>query len=290
MPDEFALAIIEPVQTAREHILQVDLPVCRNAWKAFADDNTIFAAEARLRVVADGLAKFDAPDIQNLTDHLRTLSKNAGEIKLAADDLAGATASHHAALVGLRSDINTQVAAPLVAASVAIAVTLVWIRNPRAATVEGPALESAATSIARVVGTFFTTLSGIKFSAAALATNALATITGLTILSIAGDATFNSNYKPPANAYDPNGPKAPGRPGEAEGFVPHRPHDADHRRRYRPRRRRADLQHDRRLPRLQRERVRTCSRTSRAPPETSCEGRARSDTSRKGWPSPRSGR
>ncbi|WP_181721738.1 polymorphic toxin type 37 domain-containing protein [Nocardia gipuzkoensis] len=127
------------------------------AWKAFADDTTIFAAEARLRAVADGLAKFDAPDIQNLT--------------------------------------------------------------------EGPALDSAATSIARVIGTFFTALSGIKFSAAALATTALATITGLTILSIAGDATFNSNYKPPANAYDPNGPKAPGRPGEAEGFVP--PKDGD---------------------------------------------------------------
>ncbi|MGK8503742.1 polymorphic toxin type 37 domain-containing protein [Nocardia asiatica] len=195
------------------------------AWKAFADDTTIFGAEARLRAVADGLAKFDAPDIQNLTDHLRTLSKNAGEIKLAADDLAGATASHHAALVGVRADINTQVAATLVAASVVIAVTVVWIRNPRAATVEGPALDSAATSIARVIGTFFTALSGIKFSAAALATTALATITGLTILSIAGDATFNSNYKPPANAYDPNGPKAPGRPGEAEGFVP--PKDGD---------------------------------------------------------------
>lgn len=30
----------------------------------------------------------------------------------------------------------------------------------------------------------------------------------------------NPNAPPPDNAYDPNGPKAPGRPGEAEGFEP----------------------------------------------------------------------
>lgn len=119
----------------------------------------------------------------------------------------------------MRSDINTQVAATLVVASVVIATTLVWIRNPRAASVEGPALESAATSIAGVIGTFLGALAGIGFSTTAVATGTLATITGLTILSIAGDATFNSNYKPPANAYDPDGPKAPGRPGDAEGFV-----------------------------------------------------------------------
>ncbi|WP_281032443.1 polymorphic toxin type 37 domain-containing protein [Nocardia pneumoniae] len=28
---------------------------------------------------------------------------------------------------------------------------------------------------------------------------------------MAGDATFDSNYKPPANAYDPKRPKADGR-------------------------------------------------------------------------------
>ncbi|ASF10653.1 hypothetical protein NBRGN_027_02790 [Nocardia brasiliensis NBRC 14402] len=195
------------------------------AWKTFADDDTIFAAQTRLRVVADGLAKFDAPDIPNLTEHLRTLATNAGEIKLAADDLATTTGKHHVALAGLHSDINTQVAATLVVASVVIAVTCVWIRNPRAATVEGPALDSAATAIAGVIGTFVSGLAGIQFSTAALAATALATITGLTILSIAGETTFNSNYKPPANAYDPNGPKAPGRPGDAEGFVP--PKDGD---------------------------------------------------------------
>ncbi|WP_324190182.1 polymorphic toxin type 37 domain-containing protein [Nocardia farcinica] len=190
------------------------------AWKSFADNNTIFAAGARLRVVADGLGKFDAPDIPNLTGHLRTLAKKADEIQLVADDLAKSTTSHHAAVVAVRADINTQVAATLVVASVVIAVTAVSIRNPRAATVEGPALDTAATAIAGAIGSFFTALAGIKFSAAALAVGALATISGLTILSIAGDSAFNSNYKPPANAYDPNGPKAPGRPGDAEGFVP----------------------------------------------------------------------
>lgn len=36
----------------------------------------------------------------------------------------------------------------------------------------------------------------------------------------------NPNSSPPDNAYDPNGPKAPGRPGEAEGFVPSKGGDA----------------------------------------------------------------
>nr|WP_236565493.1 MULTISPECIES: hypothetical protein [Nocardia] len=70
-------------------------------------------------------------------------------------------------------------AATLVVASVVIAVTAVAIRNPRAATVEGTALDTAATAIAGAVGSFFTALAGIKFSAAALAAGALATITGL---------------------------------------------------------------------------------------------------------------
>ncbi|MBB5912991.1 hypothetical protein BJY24_001858 [Nocardia transvalensis] len=190
------------------------------AWKTFADNNTVYAAGPRLRIVADGLAKFNAPDIPNLTEHLRTLGKNADDIKLAADDLAKSTTSHHAAVVGVRADINTQVAATLVVASVVIAVTAVAIRNPKAAAVEGTTLDTAASAIVGAIGRFVTALAGIKFSAGALAVGALATISGLTILSIAGDTTFNSNYKPPANAYDPNGPKAPGRPGDAEGFVP----------------------------------------------------------------------
>ncbi|MBH0774703.1 polymorphic toxin type 37 domain-containing protein [Nocardia bovistercoris] len=190
------------------------------AWKRFAEDNAVFGAEARLRAVADGLSSFNAPDIRNLTEHLGTLSTNAGQIRLAAVDLTGATAAHQAALATARSEINAKVAAILVAASVVIAVTIVLIRNPRAVTVEGPALETAATAIASAFGAFFTTLAGIQFSAAALAATTLATITGLTILSIAGDATFESNYKSPANAYDPDGPKAPGRPSEIEGFSP----------------------------------------------------------------------
>ncbi|MFI6165558.1 polymorphic toxin type 37 domain-containing protein [Nocardia sp. NPDC051052] len=189
-------------------------------WKLFAGNNTIFAAGPRLRVVADGLGRFGADDIPNLTGHLRTLAKNADEIKLVADDLAKSTAEHHAAVVAVRADINTQVAAIVVVAAIGFAVAAVVIRNPKAATVDGTVLEGAATAMAGAVSTFFTALAGIKFSAAALAAGALATITGLTILSIAGDSTFNANYKPPANAYDPDGAKAPGRPGDAEGFAP----------------------------------------------------------------------
>ncbi|MFC3960421.1 polymorphic toxin type 37 domain-containing protein [Nocardia jiangsuensis] len=190
------------------------------AWKAYVDNDTAFAAESRLRLIADGLQRFDAPDVPNLTEHLRTLSTNAGQIRLAADDLAKSTASHHTALVAMRAEISTQIAATLVVASVVIAVALVAIRNPRALAAEGIAIDVTATAIVRIAGTFFATLGGISFGTGALTTGALATITGLTILSIAGDATFNANRKPPGDAYDPDGAKAPGKPGDAEGFVP----------------------------------------------------------------------
>ncbi|WP_368737416.1 polymorphic toxin type 37 domain-containing protein [Parazoarcus communis] len=41
-------------------------------------------------------------------------------------------------------------------------------------------------------------------------------VIGLGVGIAIGDAIFN---KPPENAYDPNGPKAPGKPGADEGFV-----------------------------------------------------------------------
>lgn len=40
--------------------------------------------------------------------------------------------------------------------------------------------------------------------------------TGLTLSAIIADSIYN--ITPPDNAYDPNGPKAPGKPGEAEGY------------------------------------------------------------------------
>jgi hypothetical protein len=59
------------------------------------------------------------------------------------------TASHHAALGGLRLDINTGVCGDdVVAASVVVAANLVWIRNSTAAIVEGPAIDTAAMSSA----------------------------------------------------------------------------------------------------------------------------------------------
>ncbi|MGY2061849.1 polymorphic toxin type 37 domain-containing protein, partial [Nocardia gipuzkoensis] len=112
------------------------------AWRVFADSDPVFAGGPRLRYVADGLSAFDAPDVKVMIGHLRTLAESADGIRLAADDLAKSTDSHHVALAALRSEINTRVAATLVVASVVIAVTLVWIRNPRSATVEGTALET----------------------------------------------------------------------------------------------------------------------------------------------------
>jgi len=82
----------------------------------------------------------------------------------------------------MRADINTQFSAVVVGASVVIAVSVVMIRNPKAVTLEGMALDTAASAIAGTVGTFLGGLSGISFSAAALATGGLVTIAGLAVL------------------------------------------------------------------------------------------------------------
>ncbi|MBH0781424.1 hypothetical protein [Nocardia bovistercoris] len=54
------------------------------AWKTFADHPSVFGAQTRLRLVAEGLEQAYssdvAKDIPYLTDHLRTLATSAGEI------------------------------------------------------------------------------------------------------------------------------------------------------------------------------------------------------------------
>ncbi|MBH0778860.1 hypothetical protein [Nocardia bovistercoris] len=156
------------------------------AWKAFATNDIVFGARSRLRLVADGLERgyrSDVPpDIPLLAEHLRTLATSADEIRLAANDCADATANHQVALAAMRSDINTGFTAVVVGASVAVAVSVVLIRNPRALTLEGATLDTAATAVAGAIGSFFTSLSGITFTTAALGTGALATIAGLAIL------------------------------------------------------------------------------------------------------------
>ncbi|MGQ4601360.1 polymorphic toxin type 37 domain-containing protein [Nocardia sp. R6R-6] len=162
------------------------------AWKNFAADNAVFGARSRLRLIAEGLERgyrADTPqDIPYLAEHLRTLAASAGEIQLAANDLATVTTDHHVALAAMRSDINTQFTTVVVGASVVIAVSVVWIRNPKSVALEGATLETAATAIAGSIGSFFTGLSGITFTTAALVTGGLATIAGLAILIAAIDA------------------------------------------------------------------------------------------------------
>ncbi|WP_156371302.1 hypothetical protein [Nocardia arizonensis] len=157
-----------------------------NAWKTFATDNTVFGARSRLRLVADGLERGYRsdmpPDIPYLAEHLRTLATSADEIRLAANDMADATADHHVALAAMRSDIDNRFTAVVVGASVVIAVSVVWLRNPRMMTLEGATLDTAAAAVAGAIGSFFTGLSGITFTTAVLVTGGLATIAGLAIL------------------------------------------------------------------------------------------------------------
>ncbi|WP_329407226.1 polymorphic toxin type 33 domain-containing protein [Nocardia vinacea] len=156
------------------------------AWKTFASHTSVFGAQTRLRLVAEGLEQTyssDAPeDIPYLVDHLRTLATSAGDIELASSDFAASTEKLSAALSTMRTDINTQFTAVVVSASVVIAVSAVVIRNPQSVTLEGVALETAAAAIARAVGTFLGGLSGIGFSTGVLATGGLLTIAGLGVL------------------------------------------------------------------------------------------------------------
>jgi len=55
-------------------------------------------------------------------------------------------------------------------------------------------------------------------AAAAASTIADLAVVSLSVIVGKTAADYIYNAKPPENAYDPNGPKAPGKPGAAEGF------------------------------------------------------------------------
>lgn len=197
------------------------LSAAADAWTAFANHEALNDGIATLTNLAHHIGFNDSPDIANLTGHISTLSKSARDIRLTANDIAKSVDQHHVALAAFRTSVNNNVTAILVGSSVAIGAVLVSIVGAgRAATAAPATIDTAASAIAGFAGTFISTLGGLTISTEALATAGLVAITGLSIVSIAGDASFNANNKPPANAYDPNGPKAPGRPGDAEGFKP----------------------------------------------------------------------
>ncbi|MET7769281.1 hypothetical protein [Nocardia sp. NPDC005366] len=117
--------------------------------------------------------------------------------------MAAATDAHNVALAAMRSEINTQFAAAVVGASVVIAAAVVMIKKPQTVGgVEAATLETAAVAIARTVGTFFTSLNGITFASAALATGGLATIAGLAILITSMD-DHNDAAVPTLGGSDP---------------------------------------------------------------------------------------
>ncbi|WP_227998421.1 hypothetical protein [Nocardia australiensis] len=165
----------------------VKLARAATAWKTFAGSTPAFGAQTRLKMAADGLERgygSNVPqDIPYLAAHLRTLATSAGEIELAARDMAAATDAHNVALAAMRSEINTQFAMAVVGASVVIAAAVMMIKKPQTVGgVEAATLDTAAVAIARAIGTFFTSLNGMTFTSAALATGGLATIAGLAIL------------------------------------------------------------------------------------------------------------
>ncbi|WP_054813986.1 hypothetical protein [Nocardia arizonensis] len=176
----------------------VKLARAATAWKTFAESTPAFGARTRLKMAADGLERgygSNVPqDIPYLVAHLRTLATSAGEIELAAHDLAAATDAHNVALAAMRTEINTQFAMAVVGASVVIAAAVVMIKKPQmagGAEVEATTLDTAAVAMARTIGTFFTSLNGITFTSAALATRGLATIAGLSILIASIDDSSN---------------------------------------------------------------------------------------------------
>ncbi len=193
------------------------------AWKTFADNDAISRGESDLRLAASALSNFHAPDIPNLSEHLTTLSTSAGRIKLAASDLATSTTAHYAALSQLRSDMQFAIATTLgvgLAAIAAIAVITRGRATAGGAEIAATAVDACASSLAACIRPFLTTLSGITFSAEAVTAAGLGAIIGLSIATITGETVVYSNYKPPGDAFDKTGAKAPGQPGTAEGFVP----------------------------------------------------------------------
>ncbi|OHT78227.1 hypothetical protein BKG69_16475 [Mycobacteroides chelonae] len=187
------------------------------AWKTFADNDAISRGESDLRLAASALSNFHAPDIPNLSEHLTTLSTSAGRIKLAASDLATSTTAHHAALNQLRSDMQFAIATTLgvgLAAIAAIAVITRGRATAGGAEIAATAVDACASSLAACIRPFLTTLSGITFSAEAVTAAGLGAIIGLSIATITGETVVYSNYKPPGDAFDKTGAKAPGYPGD----------------------------------------------------------------------------
>ncbi|WP_068279916.1 hypothetical protein [Aldersonia kunmingensis] len=174
------------------------------AWRTFAAHDTVNNAANTLRTLQHVLSFLDAPDISNLNGHIDTLAKGVKEIQLASNDISKSVEAHNIALTAFRSEVNTQVTAIIVGSAISIGVIAVSIVGGTRAATAGASIESAATSIASLAGSFLSTLAGISFSAEAVSTAALVAITGLTLATVAGDdAQSKSPHTQPSQAADP---------------------------------------------------------------------------------------
>lgn len=212
------------------------------AWTAFAGHSTVKTADAELNKIAGTFTALNAPDVQFISEHFATLRKGAADIALVSSQMAAPITAHQTSLAQMRGQINGETSSLITKLGLAVGATIVVAAIVCVATAgisaAGGAAAAGATATELIAATAIT-IRGIITASSLLALLGMATATfvakdpgvavepalnAIAALVIATDeagaTTVNANNKPPADAYDPHGSKAPGKPGAAEGFQP----------------------------------------------------------------------
>ncbi|MGF6887097.1 hypothetical protein ABIA39_004231 [Nocardia sp. GAS34] len=222
------------------------LDKAQSAWSTFAGHATLTGAASQIAQIS---AKFDGMDdatnLQLIQGHFATLKTGADTVTTAAQKMAAPVKDYHDATVALgnqtTSSINALELSIGVAAVIGGALALFSLGGSAAVAevaVDAEVLETAntlqtafqASQMPRIIGIAamaagavgvvdaFHALPDIDLDRAI--TNLGMIIAMQVIIGADGAMISPASTKPPANAYDPSGAKAPGRPGEAEGFNP----------------------------------------------------------------------
>ncbi|WP_216893818.1 polymorphic toxin type 37 domain-containing protein [Nocardia alni] len=222
------------------------LDKAHTTWNTFATHPTITAASGRITAISalfDGMD--DATNRQLLQDHFATLKTGADTVSTAATNMAAPVGAYHDATVALGAQtagqINTlelTIGLTAIAGGLLALFSLGTSAVVAEAAIDADVLATAdaiqtsyrASQMTRVIG--LTSLAAGAVGAIdafhALPTTdldkAIKSLEALILMKVvvAADGALEVavSTKPPANAYDPNGAKAPGRPDDAEGFTP----------------------------------------------------------------------
>ena len=222
------------------------LDKAHTTWDTFAKHDTLTGAASRISAIStlfDGMD--DATNRGLLQDQLATLKTSADTVSTAAQKMAAPVGDYHDATVALGSQTSSTInSLELTISLTAIAGGLFALFSLGSSAVAATAaVDADVIATADAIQTAYRGSQMVKvIGLASLGAGAVGVIDAFHALPsvdldkaitnletlilmkviVAADGALNVavSTKPPANAYDPNGAKAPGRPGDAEGFTP----------------------------------------------------------------------